>query len=168
MCKSADGLAVVLQFQSARRHEAADDRGLDILALAERLQSRPFIFGHGQDHPFLGFADPDFGVRQPFVFERGLFEPNFGADLLSHLADRARKAAGPAIGHRVKQPSIAGLEQHIEHHLFGDRVADLHRAAASLFAFVRQFDARKRRAVNAIAARAAADGHDRDRPAAVP
>ena len=58
------------------------------------------------------------------------------------------------------QPAVAGRQQHVEHHLLGDRVADLHGAAGERFAFVRQLGAGERRAVNAVAARAAADGDD--------
>ena len=56
-----------------------------------------------KNHPLLGFGDPDFGVRQALVLDRGLVEPHFGADLLAHLAHRAREAAGAAIGDRVIQ-----------------------------------------------------------------
>ena len=115
---------------------------------------------HGQHHPLLGFRDPHFGVRQPFVLERNAVEPDFGADLFAHLADGAGKAAGAAIGDGVIQPAVARGQDHVEHHLLGDGVADLHGAARNALAFAGQFGRAERGAVNAVAARAPADGHD--------
>ena len=57
-------------------------------------------------------------------------------------------------------PRSRACEHHVEHHLFGDRVADLHRAAGERFAFAGQLGGAERGAVNAVAAGAAADGHD--------
>ena len=70
------------------------------------------------------------------------------------------EAAGAAIGDGVVQAAIAGLQQHVEHHLFGDGVADLHGAAGERFAFAGQFGGGERRAVDAVAAGSAADGDD--------
>ena len=58
------------------------------------------------------------------------------------------------------KPAVAGLQQHVEHFLLGDGVADLHRAAADLFRFGGQLDRGKRRPVDAVAPGAAADRDD--------
>ena len=90
MSRSADLLAVIVQLQPAGRHEAADHRRFDVLALAQRLQLvGHFSARHREDHPLLRLADPDLGVRQPLVLERRSFEPDLGADLRPHLADGA-------------------------------------------------------------------------------
>ena len=93
----------------------------------------PLLGRHGQHHPLLGFGDPDLGVREPLVLQRRPIEPHLGADLLAHLADGAREPAGAAVGDGVIQPAVAGLQQHVEHHLLGDRVADLHGPARERF-----------------------------------
>ena len=66
---------------------------------------------------------------------------------------RARKAARTAVGNRMEQPSIPRSQDHIGHHFFGDRIADLHRPARDRLAFVRQFRRTERRPMDAIAAR---------------
>ena len=91
----------------------------------------------------------------------GAFSSQTSAPISAPISPTAlEKPPAPQSVTAVIQPFVAGRQQHVEHHLLGDRVADLHRAAADLLAFVRQLGAGKRRPVNAVAARAAADGHD--------
>ena len=135
---------------------------------AQRREFVPLLGADGQHHPLLGLGNPDLGVGQALVFHRRAFQPHLGADLLAHLAHGAGESAGPAVGDGVKQAAIAGLQNHVDDHLFGDRVADLHRAAREAFALVRQFGRAERGAVNAVAAGAPADGHDVVARAAVP
>ena len=97
---------------------------------------------------------------KPVVLERRSVEPDFGADLFPISPTARGKPAGAAIGDRVKQSAVAGLEDHVEHHLFGDRVADLHGAAGDAFALAGQLGRAERRAVNAVAPGAPADRHD--------
>ena len=101
----------------------------DVLGGTE-IQHRLHVLGrHGQHHALLRLADPDFRVVEPVVFERGVFEPNAGAELFAHLTDGAGKTARPAVGDRMVQTAggvIAGLKDHVEHLLLGDGVADLH------------------------------------------
>ena len=52
------------------------------------------------------------------------------------------------------------MQEHVEHLLLGDGVADLHGAAGDLFRFARQLDGRERGPVDAVAPGAAADGDD--------
>ena len=151
---------MVFQHESAGGNELAEDRRLDALGRAQRVEFVPGLGRHGQHHAFLGFGDPDFGIRQTVVFQRGFFEPHFGADFFAHLAHSARQATRAAIGHGVEQPAIAGGEEHIEHHLFGDRVADLHGAAGDRFALAGQLRRTERGAVDAVAAGAATQHDD--------
>ena len=53
---------LVHQTKGSRRYEFAYDSKFDILVFAEFLEAFEMDRGDGQDHPFLGFADPDFGV----------------------------------------------------------------------------------------------------------
>ena len=53
---------LVHQTKVSRRYEFADDSKFDILVFAELLEACEMDRGDGQDHPFLGFADPNFGV----------------------------------------------------------------------------------------------------------
>ena len=122
--------------------------------------ARPTARAHRQDHPLLGFGNPDFGIRQAVVLDRRFVEPDLGPDLFAHLADGAGETAGAAIGHGVVQPAVAGGQQHVEHHFLGDRVADLHGSAREAFALAGQFGRAERGAVDAVAAGAAAEGHD--------
>ena len=59
-------------------------------------------------------------------------EVNQGSEPFAHLADRRTEAAGAAIRDGVIKPEVAGLQDHVQHFLFGDGVADLHRAAGDL------------------------------------
>ncbi len=111
-------------------------------------------------HAFLGFADPDFGVREPLVLERRSIQPDFGSDVLPHFPDGAGESACPAIGDGRVEVPIAGGEQHIEHFFLFDRIADLNRPAREAFALARQFGARERRAVNSVTAGPATHGDD--------
>ncbi len=106
------------------------------------------------------FGNPNLGVGEPVVLERRPIEPHHGADLFSHLAHGAGEAPCSAIRDRVVQMSIAGGQHHVEHHLFGDRVADLHGAAGEAFALASQFGGAECGAVNAVAAGAPAQSHD--------
>ncbi len=152
---------VVFKFEPAGPAEAADHRGFDPFGPAELGKRVPIGGRHGQDHSFLGFGNPNLGIRQAGVFERGPVEPDFGSRFLAHLADGAGESAGPAVGDGVNRaPGRAPCSKHVEQHFFGDGVADLHGAARQRFALAGQFGRGKRRAVNAVAAGAAADGHD--------
>ena len=138
----------------------AKDSNLDVLALAKFLQAFDSVGRYRHHHSFLGFADPYFGVAEPFVLERSLVEPNFGANRFPHFADGAAKATSTAVGYRCVETLIASLEQHVHHHLFSDCVADLNRSARNVFAFLSQLDATKRCPMDAISARSATDGHN--------
>ena len=124
------------------------------------VNSSTFSGGTLSHHPLLGLGDPDLGIGKPFVLQRHPIEPDLGPDLLAHLAHGTGEAAGAAVGHRRVQPSIAGGQEHVEHHLFRDRVADLHRAAGNRFALAIEFGGAERGAVDAVAAGPSADGHD--------
>src|SRR5262245_840668 len=120
----------------------------------------PMAGGDGQDHALLSFADPDFSIGEPAVLERSLFEPNLRTGFFTHLADRAAEPARSALGDGVKQPSVAGFENDIEQHLFGDGVADLHCTAGEFLALMRQLDRRERGAVNTVTACSSSDSDD--------
>ncbi len=156
----ADLVLAILELQPPGGQELADHRGLDPFAFGQLGKRLPLLGSDGQHHSLLGLGDPDFGVGQPLVLQRHAVEPDFGADRLPHFADGARKAAGAAVGNSVIQPPVAGREDHVEQHLFGDRIADLHGAAREAFALVGQLGRAERGAVDAVAARASADGHD--------
>ena len=151
---------LVHQTKVSRRYEFADDSKFDILVLTEFLEACQMDRRDGQNHPFLGFADPNFGVAEPLVFHRGAIEPNFGSQLLAHFADGAAKAACPAVGHRVVQAFIARLKEHIEDHLLGDRISDLNRSARYRFALAGQLHRTERRTVDPVATGSPTDGHD--------
>src|SRR5262249_57084812 len=68
--------------------------------------------------------------------------------------------AGPAVGARVVQATIASLEHDVEDLLLGDRVADLHRPTADRLGFLGQLQRRERRPVDAVPPGPPADGHD--------
>ena len=116
--------------------------------------------GHRQDHPFLGFRDPDFGVGQPFVFQRRGIQPDFRADVLTHFAHGAGEPAGAAIGDGVVQALIACHQHDIQQHFLRDGVADLDGAAGDRLALAGQFGRTERGSVNPIASGAAADRDD--------
>ena len=132
-----DLLALIAEGQPAR----VDERPRSVASTPSRRQSSSsagqFVGRHGQDHPLLGLGDPDLGVRQALVLERGSVELDLGAELGAHLADGRAEAAGAAIGDGVVQAPVAGLDDHVEHLLLGDRVADLHGAAGDALALRR-------------------------------
>ena len=55
---------------------------------------------------------------------------------------------------------VSRLKDHVEHHLLGDGVADLNRAAGGRFALGGELDGAEGGAVDAVAAGAAADRDD--------
>ena len=155
-----DRNAVVFQDETAGRLKFAQNDRFDVFAFGQRFQFRPFVFRNREDHPLLRFADPHFGVRKAFVFERNRVKVDFGADFFAHFADRAREAARAAVGDGVVKAAVARFEHHVENFLFFDRVPDLHRAAGERFAFARQFRAAKGGAVNPVAPGATAHRDD--------
>ena len=60
----------------------------------------------------------------------------------------------------MKEPAVARLEDHVEDHLLGDRVADLHGAAGERLALAGQLGRAEGGPVDAVAAGPAADGDD--------
>ena len=156
----ADRLAVVRQFQAAFVSELADGGGFDTLGRAQTKKLVPLVGWDGEDHPFLGFADPDLGVGETGVFQRALLQPDDCTDVFAHLAHGRTEASRAAVGDRVVEALVAGLQHHVHHHLLGDGVADLDGSARDRFTFVSQLGGRERRAVNAVASRAASHRDD--------
>ena len=111
-------------------------------------------------HPFLGLGDPDFGVGQPFVFQRRGVQRDLGADVFTHFAHGAREPAGAAIGDGVVQSLIACHQHDVQQHLLGDGIADLDGAARDRLALARQFRRTERGPVDPVTSGAAADGDD--------
>src|SRR6056297_1250651 len=70
------------------------------------------------------------------------------------------KASGTAVGYRVEQAAVAGLQQDVQYHFFGDRVADLDGSAGKRFRFAGQFRTAERRAVDTVASGSSADRDD--------
>ena len=102
--------------------------GIVIFGLEECFEFWPIFRRDGEDHSFLGFADPDFVVSESFVFEGDFIEIDFGAEFFGHFADGAGESACAAVGDGVVEASlggISGLEDDVEDFLFGDGVADL-------------------------------------------
>ena len=151
--------AVPLEDNPSRTGERADRRGFDALVGGDFRQGRPIARGDGQHHPLLRFRDPRLRGRQSLVLQWHPIEVDVGPERGSHLAHRAREAPGPAVGDGVEEPLSRGLEHEVGEHLFVDRVADLHGAAALGLALARQLDARERGPVDAVTAGSAA-GHD--------
>ena len=89
-----------------------------------------------------------------------LVEIDLGTELGPHLADRRAEAAGAAVGDRAEEPPVASLEDHVEDHLLGDRVADLDGAAGDGLALAGQLGRAEGGAVDAVAAGPAADRDD--------
>ena len=122
----ADFVFAVFQHKLLRVRELADGRRFDAFRRTQSFELPPVRFRDGQHHAFLSFGDPDFGVRQSRILQRSLIKPDFGADVFTHFTDGTAEAAGAAVGDGGVQIQIASRQDHIGHHLFGDRIADLH------------------------------------------
>jgi hypothetical protein len=114
----------------AGRAEFAQVREEHAFLVADRLEC-PEVRGRDrQDHAFLCFADPDFGVREPGVLERRSLEMHGGPDLPTHFADRRGEPARAAIGHAVIEraccPGATGAQDRVEHPLLLYCVSNLH------------------------------------------
>ena len=104
-------------------------RGFHTFRSAQIAKLLPVLRWNRQHHPFLCLADPDLRVRQSGIFQRGLFQPDLGPRLFTHLAHGTREATGAAVGNRVIQFPVTRGEQHVHHHFLGDGIPDLYRAA---------------------------------------
>ena len=126
--QGADGFAVPGEFERgfavllvAERAQVAEG---DVFFDAELPEGLDVFGGDGERHALLGFADPDFGVGEAVVFERGGVEGDFGADLLGHFADGGTEAAGAAVADGGEEAAggvlgaggdvVAGFEQDVE------------------------------------------------------
>ncbi len=143
--------------------EGAEDGKLDVLFLADGLELCEVGLRHGEDHALLGFADPDFRRAQSSVLQRGFFEVDDCAGGFTHLADGGGESARAAIGHAVVEglaELVASPHDGVERLLLGDGVADLHGVRELVGGGVLELGGGEGRAVNAIAAGAAAEGDD--------
>ena len=104
--------------------ELAEVGDVDAVARASPQQLVDVVRGNGEDHPLLGFGQPDLPRLEARVLERHGVELDVGADALGHLADRRREPAGATVGDR--RPQMLGAVEHVDQQLLGDRVADLH------------------------------------------
>ena len=125
-----------------------------------RANSGHLLVGDGQHHAFLGFGDPDFGIGEALVLERGSIEPHFCANFLTHLADGTAKSTCPTIGDCRIEFSIAGSQQHVEYFLFLNGIADLDGSARELFTLAGQLGTGEGSAVNSVATRPPTNSHN--------
>ena len=86
-------------------------------------------FGDGEHHPFLCLGEPGLPRREAGILPGHGVEVDVGAELLCHLANRRGEPAGSAVGYRVVQTPVAGLDDDVDQALLHDRVTDLHRRA---------------------------------------
>ena len=116
---------------------------------------------HRQHHALLRFGKPDLPGLQASILQRHIIQHHRRTALGPHLAHRRREAARATIGNRAIQARVARLQQHIEHFLLGNRVADLHGTAHFTGSSVRQLSRRERCTVNTITASAPAQHNNR-------
>ena len=152
-------LAGVGYAQLAVVRKMADRGGLHVLGGAEREQGSEVGRWHREDHALLGLGEPDLPGLKAGVLAGHALKLHTGAALRAHLAHGRREATGAAVGDGRVEALVAGLEQHIEHLLLGDRVADLHGAAHVGGGVVGQLDRAEGGAVDAVAAGAPAKHH---------
>ena len=109
--------------------------GLDVLAPAELLERRP-LARSGTARTIRSWASEiQISVYdRPWYLSGARLELDLGAELRAHLADRRAEAAGAAVGDGAEEPPVARLDDHVEHHLLGDGVADLDGAARDALA----------------------------------
>ena len=137
-----------------RRHHG----GLDLVNRCHRFEGLSMVRMHGHRHPLLGFRDEDLPWGKPDLLEGGSREVNLNASgLLRHFANRGRNPACAVVGDAGDQAGVTCFQQHIEHLLLRDGVADLHRARWGVFG---QLQRGKGRAVNAVGANPPADHVD--------
>ena len=147
----------VRHLQEARGRELADDRGFHLVELGQFGQRRRRFFRDHQRHALLRFGQEDFPRLQARILERHLLEPDFrAAGQRREFADGRRQAAGAVVGRALDPAAPAGDFEEIGEHLLRDGAADLHRAARRMLVEAQRG---KRRAVDAVLARAPAGQH---------
>ena len=99
-------LAAIAQGQSPGLDESTEIRGLDTLGPAQFQQLGPSVVGHGEDHPLLGLGDPDLGIGESGVLQRGAAQLDLGAELRAHLADGRAESAGAAVGDGAEEAAV--------------------------------------------------------------
>ena len=82
------------------------------------------------------------------------------AEVLAHLADRGREAAGSTIGDGVVELGVAGPLDDLDQALLGDGIADLDRRADVIDRGRVHACRRERGAVNAVAADSTTEADD--------
>ena len=110
---------------------------------------------HGHRHPLLGFRDEDLPGGQSDLLEGCSREVDLNpSGLLRHFADGGRNPACAVVGDAGDQSGITCFQQHVEHLLLRDGVADLHGARRGIFG---QLQRGKGRAVDAVGANSPTD-----------
>ena len=122
--------SLVSQSQSPGRLECADLGGFDIQPGANRLNARPIFGRHGQHHPLLRLAQPDFPGPQTGIFERHGFQLHPPAEAPPPF--RRRPTTSPPAPQSVMAciESLVAQPQHrFLHLLLVDGMPDLHGAS---------------------------------------
>lgn len=122
------GISVIEDQFAFLRAEGSEIAVFDILGVADLSDFFDVLLGDGEDHSFLCFGDPYFGVGQAVVLERCAIEVDSRAELFPHFSDGGGEPACAAIGDGVEEASvfvIAQTEYGVEGFLFGDGVTDL-------------------------------------------
>ncbi len=135
----ADDLATISQNKFLVVGEFADDRRFDVFGIEYFFDGIEVLRLDRDDHAFLRFTYPYLGVVKPCVFERHFFKVNFSPEVPTHLTDCAAQAARAAIGYSFVKSRIPGLQQNVEHLLFGDCISNLHRVRENRFVLVCHF-----------------------------
>ena len=154
-------LVVVLQHEPPGAGEAADHRRFDPFGPAQLGERRPNWRG-ARRRPFApGLRKSKSRCTTGPEYLSGARSSQTSAPVSSPISPTALEnpPAPQSVTAEYKSP-VAGLQQHVGQHFFGDGIADLHGPAGERFAFVRQLGRGKRRTVDAVASCPSADGHD--------
>ena len=90
-------LAVISQPQFLIVCKFPDHGRLDVFIVEDFRYGLQILRLNGDDHSLLSFTDPDFGIAQAGILQRGFIQIDFGAKVLAHLSDGAAEPPCSAI-----------------------------------------------------------------------
>src|SRR5439155_722067 len=98
---------LIKEAEATRCFKRSKNGCLDPFAGTELLKPGPASGWNSQDHAFLRFRNPDFGIGEPFILEQCSVEMDHSAERLPHLADSGAEPPRSAIGDGMIEAQVA-------------------------------------------------------------
>jgi hypothetical protein len=120
-----DHLVLPERAQETGVRDLADDRVVQLPAVAERLHGLEHLRPDDRDHPLLALADHHLPGLHPLLAQRHAVEVQVDPALARHLGEGGGEAGGAAVLERLDEARLDELDRDLDQLLAHERVAHL-------------------------------------------